>query len=341
MRTISVPGSLGPSRVLVGASLKDLPSLLPDTLTVLVTDQNVLNLYGRLFPPCPVLVTGQGESSKTPGSARALYKGLLDLGADRSSFLVGVGGGIVTDLAGFTAATYMRGIPFAFVPTTLLAQVDASVGGKNGVNLDGYKNIVGTFCQPAFVLCDTSLLKTLPPKETACGLAEIVKHAAIADNGMFAYLEQHAERALALDPEVITHLVLRSVEIKAGVVGRDARESGERKLLNFGHTYGHALEKVAGVSHGEAVAAGMAAAARLSVRRGLLHPEDAERLARLLVRLGLPVEVPADRNQVLEAMAKDKKRHKDTLDYVLLSGIGKAVTAPVALDELGNAVRPE
>jgi 3-dehydroquinate synthase len=204
-----------------------------------------------------------------------IFNQLVDMEVDRSTLILGIGGGIVCDIAGFVASTYMRGTPFGFVSTTLLSQVDASVGGKNGVNFGGYKNMVGVFNQPEFVVCDMMLLKTLPFREIQCGFAEIIKHGAIADHRMLDFIENHRDAALDLESRIVEHLVYRSVEIKAGVVTRDEREKGERRKLNFGHTFGHAIEKLTGIPHGEAVGIGMVMAAALSVKKGLLSPVDA------------------------------------------------------------------
>ena len=237
-------------------------------------------------------------------------------------------------MAGFVASTYMRGIRFGLVATTLLAQVDASVGGKNGVNLDGYKNIVGVFNQPERVVCDPSLLSTQAPADLGCGFAEIIKHAAIADTDMFAFLEAHRDAALTLDAVVITRLVYDSLRIKADIVNQDEREGDARRQLNFGHTFGHAVEKVTGAPHGEAISRGMAMAAGLSVARGRLQPEAAERLLALIRAYGLPIEIAGDRAALFDALARDKKRDGDHIHFVLLDGLGRAVVEPVSLDEL-------
>jgi 3-dehydroquinate synthase len=220
------------------------------------------------------------------------------------------------------------------VATTLLAQVDASVGGKNGVNFGGYKNMVGTFNQPDFVLCDLEMLSSLPEEQLQSGFAEIVKHAAIADANMFAYLERNATRALALDLEVIENLVYQSLVIKSTIVNKDEKETGERRKLNFGHTFGHAVEKVTGVTHGQAVSIGMVLAARLSRHRGLLTTGEEQRLQDLLAQLRLPLQKAFDREAVLEALGKDKKREKESVHFILLDGLGKAVVADIPLSEL-------
>ncbi|MBW1988403.1 MAG: 3-dehydroquinate synthase [Deltaproteobacteria bacterium] len=334
MKEYVVRGLLGDSRVLVGESLDSLAALLPERGVLLVTDENVDRLYGDRLPDFPKMVLPPGEAEKTLDTAREVYRRLVRLEAGRDWFLCGVGGGVVCDLVGFVASTYVRGMGFGFCATTLLAQVDASVGGKNGVNFEGYKNLVGAFNQPRFVVCDPAVLATLPEEEAASGLAEVVKHAAIADPDLFTFLEENAREARGLAPEAVLRMVGDSVRIKSAVVSEDEREAGRRKVLNFGHTLGHALEKAAGVSHGYGVSAGMAAAARLSVDMGLLAEEEARRLENLLLSLGLPLSLSADRRAVADALLRDKKRAGDTLDYVLLSGLGTAVARPVPVKKL-------
>jgi 3-dehydroquinate synthase len=220
------------------------------------------------------------------------------------------------------------------VPTTLLAQVDASVGGKNGVNLNGYKNMLGVFNQPEFVLCDPEFVSTLTEEDFVCGLAEVIKHAAIADLDLFSFLEVNQQAVLARKPWAVQRLVGDSVRIKADVVGRDEREAGLRRILNFGHTLGHALEKVTGISHGRAVSQGMAAAAELSVRYGLLSRADVARLTALLFAYNLPVELQADSASLIRALARDKKREGEDMHFVLLQGLGRAVVQTLPLLEV-------
>jgi len=334
MQVFDITGASRPSTILVGEKIENLHRYLPAGRTVVITDANVRQLYGDRFPEVPVLSIGSGEAAKTLETATDLYETLLGLEADRGTFILGIGGGIVCDVTGFVASTYMRGLRFGFVATTLLAQVDASVGGKNGVNLEGYKNLVGTFNQPEFVLCDLQLLQTLPEAEVVNGLAEIVKHALIADAGLFAFLEGHAGQALGLDSAVVERLVCDSVVIKSGVVGRDEREAGERRKLNLGHTFGHALEKVSGMTHGEAVSVGLALAAALSARRGRLTAAGYDRVIRLLRSLRLPCSASADPERLVDAVLRDKKREADSIHFVLLDDIGRAVVEPIPIAEL-------
>jgi 3-dehydroquinate synthase len=334
MKTITINTNSGMSRILIGERLENLQRYVPVAKPAIITDVNVGRLYPLDSMAGDVITIGTGEAIKTLDTVRDIYARLVSSGTDRSAFIVGIGGGIVCDICGFVASTFLRGVRFGFVATTLLAQVDASVGGKNGVNFNGYKNLIGLFHQPQFVICDPEVLKTLPQKEISCGLAEIVKHAAIADADLFEYLERHADAILALDRQAIEKLVRVSVRIKAAIVGRDETEKGERRRLNFGHTFGHAIEKVSSLSHGEAVSAGMVMASALSVKRGLLSALEHRRLCDLLKKLKLPNSFASSPQQIFDAVAKDKKRAGDRIHFVLLNGIGKAVVELITIKEL-------
>src|SRR6056297_2497052 len=334
MKTLSISGATGHSEIFVGESFEHLSDHLPADRAIAITDENVGRFYGDLFPVREVITIGQGETIKTLETVAGIYDQLIEREADRSVFMVGIGGGIVCDIAGFVASTYLRGVRFGYVPTTLLAQVDASVGGKTGVNFRGYKNMVGVFNQPEFVLCDPRVLKTLPARDLACGFAEVVKHAAIYDADYFEFLEQDASRARSLDPEVMTRVVYDSIAIKADVVNRDEREKGERRKLNFGHTFGHAVEKTEGLGHGEAVAIGMMMAARLSRSRHMLDQKSVDRLADLLSAFHLPLESQVDQKQIMDALARDKKREGDAIHFVLLEALGRAVVQAIPISEL-------
>lgn len=337
MYQLKINTSRSTSQVLVGESYLNLPAYLPENRqAVIITDSHVRQYYRNMIDRYPVIEIGCGEEHKTIRTVEGIYSALLGCNADRNSFIVAVGGGIVCDVAGFAASTYMRGIPFGFVPTTLLSQVDAGVGGKNGVNFGGYKNMVGTFSQPLFVICDAGMLNTLPAKEFVSGLAEVVKAAAIKDGRLFDYLEQHAGEILAGKPDVLSHIILESVKIKAQVVEHDEREQGERRILNFGHTFGHAVELLGGVSHGEAVSVGMMIAARWSAGEGGLPADSVERIERLLKRLGLPVSTTLSAGDILQTALKDKKRESDVLRLALLESIGNAVIRPVSVCEVNE-----
>ena len=334
MKTFRISGTTGTSTILIGERLQNLTAHLPNQKPIIITDGNVGRLYAEKFPPAPVITLEPGELSKSLATIDRIYDRLLELEADRSSFIVGIGGGVVCDITGFVASTFMRGLRFGYVATSLLAQVDASVGGKNGVNYGGYKNLVGTFNQPEFVICDPQLLKTLPEKEVLCGLAEVVKHALIKDPALLAFLEQNSDGILRLAAGDIERLVSDSVTIKSTVVNQDERESGLRRILNFGHTFGHAVEHLQCISHGEAVSIGMVIAADISMRKGMLTANDVARIIQLLERLKLPTAPAADPARMIDAVRKDKKRENDIVHFVLLDGIGQAVVAALPLADL-------
>ncbi len=340
METIFVKGGTGSSRILAGESLENLKSYIPPSGVFIITDSNVNRIYGKSFPGHPVFVTEPGESSKATETVLSACRWLLDKGAGRDSFILGIGGGIVCDIAGFTASVFMRGVRFGFVATTLLAQVDASVGGKNGVNLDGYKNIIGCFNQPDFVICDTEMLVSLPPEEIKNGLAEAVKHTLIDNRNMFKTIWDNAGEIKELkNTGVLNRLISHSVHVKAAIVNRDENEQGERRKLNLGHTWGHAIEKITGMPHGKAVSIGLVFAARLSEHKGLLKPRDRERLTELLVRLELPTASSTDPMQVLTALLKDKKREADHIHFVMIKSIGRVVVEAIPVRWLQDYVK--
>jgi 3-dehydroquinate synthase len=279
-----------------------------------------------------------GDRSKNLRQVARLYDALLERRADRSTVVVALGGGMVGDLAGFAAASFLRGIPFVQVPTTVLAMVDSSIGGKVGVNLPQGKNLVGAFHQPRLVWIDLATLDTLPARQRAAGLAEVIKAGAIADAALFERLERDAEKLMDLDAEALLPVLARACAIKADVVRRDERESGVRMLLNFGHTLAHAVEKLTGyrkILHGEAVAIGMVFAARRSEALGLAPAGVADRIEALCRRIGLPVELPAlPRRTYLSALRVDKKKREARIHYVVLREIGRAETLPLEPAEI-------
>ncbi|MAE93099.1 MAG: 3-dehydroquinate synthase [Deltaproteobacteria bacterium] len=288
-------------------------------------------------------VVPDGERTKNLLQARKLYDAMLSAGADRSSAVLALGGGVVGDLGGFVAATLLRGLPVVQVPTSLLAMVDSSVGGKTGVNVPRGKNLVGAFHQPRLVWIDSATLSTLPGRQLAAGMAEVVKHAAILDEKLFRRLERDVPRLMDLDPTVLVPVLQRNCAIKAEVVARDEREAGPRMLLNFGHTLGHAAEALKGfrgILHGEAVSMGMAFAAHRSEELGLAPSGTAERLVDLLARVGLPTALPDfPRSAYLRALSVDKKKRAAHIHFVVLRRIGKAETRPLRPAEIWPARR--
>ncbi|MBU8848292.1 MAG: 3-dehydroquinate synthase [Desulfobacterales bacterium] len=338
METFHVKGQLKLSSVYLGESLKNLENYLPSTQTIIVTDKNIKKYYQKDFPDVPIITIETGENIKTLATVETILKKLIHFSCDRDSFIVGIGGGIVCDITGFAASIFLRGINFGFVSTSLLSQVDASIGGKNGVNLDSYKNMAGVFNQPEFVICDINLLNTLPEKEISNGLAEIVKHALISDADMFNFIENNKQKALALDYDTIFRLVADSLKIKSQVVQQDEKESGERRKLNFGHTIGHAIEKIERTGHGRAVAMGMVAAAKFSQARHLINQQDVSRIRSLLNDLNLPIALDYNAKQIINAVGKDKKKQGDDLFYVFLEKIGRARVEKISFDEMNEFI---
>jgi len=271
-----------------------------------------------------------GETAKNLKNVEGIARSLVKAGADRNAVVIAVGGGVVGDVAGFAAASYLRGVALVHVPTTLVAQTDSAIGGKTGVNLPEGKNLVGAFYPPRMVVVDTNVLKTLPQREFCGGLAEVIKYGVIADAKLFAFLEKNIEKLLARDSLVLGHVIARSVEIKAEVVGKDERESGLREILNFGHTFGHALESATGYrkyQHGEAVAWGMIAAALFGHETQITPAADASRIISLIRRMGkLPAWPNVAAKRLIELMGSDKKTRNGKLRFVLTPGIGKAAT---------------
>ncbi len=325
------------SRIVVGPASENFSRLLPADAprTILITDAKVHANNLAFVNAHEHIVIGQGESSKTFVKLEEIYRQLLGMGADRSTFLVGMGGGIVTDVTGFVASTYMRGVRFAFLPTTLLSQVDASIGGKNGVNLDGYKNIIGVFNQPEFVLCDPELLSSLPDREFRAGLAEIIKAGIIGDPELFAMAEGHTFEEIRSDADLLREMIIRSIRVKTAIVEHDQRERGERRKLNLGHTFAHAIEKsFTNFSHGEAVAAGIAIVCDAAVRSGKLDEATAGRIRAVIGRMGLPTEYPVELKQLLIAVKADKKREGNGIYLVFPRDIGNCTVEKVPIDEL-------
>ncbi len=309
---------------------------LKGRMSAIVTNETVAPLYAKqvketlesLGQKVHVIVLPDGEVYKTWETLQKIFDGLLEQTADRKTTLIALGGGVIGDMTGFAAASYMRGIPFIQVPTTLLSQVDSSVGGKTGINHPLGKNMIGAFYQPAAVLADLDTLKTLPPKELAAGLAEVVKHGAIADTQFLDWIEAHTAELNRCDAAAMEFAVLRSCEIKSDVVAKDEREGGLRAILNFGHTFGHAIEAGMGYGewlHGEAVGCGMVMAADLSTRLGGITVADAQRLKNIIAALHLPTVPPNfGVERYLELMSVDKKAEGGEVKYIVLHPVGQA-----------------
>ncbi|MDR0418589.1 MAG: 3-dehydroquinate synthase [Prevotellaceae bacterium] len=330
MKEITLHGS----NILVGERLENLKQHLPKTQVIVITNPTISKLYGKYFEDFKTIELKEGEKYKTLDSIAYITKKLIEFKADRDTFILGFGGGIICDITGFVASIFMRGCRFGFVSTTLLSQVDASIGGKNGVNFEGYKNILGVFNQPQIVLCDPAVFSTLSLKEYVAGFAEIVKAAMITDVSLFEYAEQNAGKALNEDADVMEHLVYESVKIKADIVTKDEYEHGERRKLNLGHTFAHAIEKISNLSHGEAVSIGLVMASQTSVQLGLMREEEKKRVVNILNKLTLPIAVNIPHPTLFDAIHKDKKKSGNSIHIILPVGIGDCEVHNVLFSEL-------
>lgn len=322
------------SLIIIGEKWTNVRNYLPGTGGVIITDDNLVRLYGDKFPELPVITVKPGEASKSLQTIGEVTSKLLGLGIDRGGFILGIGGGVVCDLAGFVASIYMRGIRFGFVSTTLLSQIDASVGGKNGVNAGEVKNVIGTFRQPDFVICDPAMFVTLPPDEFLSGLAEMIKTGAILDNLLLDDIDKNRQAILRRDESLMTSLITRSVRLKATVVSEDEKESGKRMILNFGHTYGHVIETETSMKHGFAVASGMVLAAGLSSELGLLDSGSHDRLIRILNDFGLLPGYRISSEMVWAKISGDKKKKGEEISFVLIGPPGTATIRKISVKRL-------
>lgn len=329
---VNTPGAT--SEIFVGRNWETVKTLLPASGVVIVTDDNVHQLYGKNFPEFPVISISPGEASKNLGTIESLAEKLLSAGVDRSGFILAIGGGVVCDIAGFLSSIYMRGIRCGYVSSSLLAQVDASTGGKNGVNLGGTKNILGIIRQPEFVICDTNMLLTLPEPEYLSGLAELIKTAIIGDRYLFDLIESSYKEIINRNTDLLNILVTRSVRFKAKVVSEDERESGIRRILNFGHTFGHAVEMQKSVKHGFAVASGMELATELSFAKDLISISEKGRIITLLRKFGLIEKHDLQDAQIERLVLHDKKKTGSDIHFVFTDGIGSALVRKVSTTEL-------
>ncbi len=309
----------------------------PEENTIFLTDENVYAAHARKFKGKKTIVIPAGEKHKNQSTVDEVINELIAMGADRKTLLVGVGGGVVTDICGYVGSVYMRGIRFGFAPSSILAMVDASIGGKNGIDVGAYKNLVGTINQPSFLLYDMKLLRSLPKEEWINGFAEIIKHACIKDAALFSELESNSIAALRKNANSLSSLISRNVLLKSKVVKQDEFEQGERKLLNFGHTLGHAIETAYALPHGHAVSIGMIAASKIS--EDVLGFSETKRISSLLRKYGLPVQLDFDKSRAIEMVKMDKKKIRSTMSFILLKKIGKAVIQPMEMDELEEYIK--
>ena len=333
IKKVMIKGLIRDSEVIIGGSLDKLGEYIPKSNVIIITDERVHELYSSRFPAFPVIRIKRGEESKSLDTIELIYSQLLALNADRYTYILGIGGGVVCDISGFAASTFLRGLRFGFVATTLLAQVDASIGGKNGVNFSGFKNIIGVFNQPELVMCDHSLLKTLNEHEFLSGLGEVLKYGFIGDPEILNYFksEGFVDRE---DLKLIHELVIRSVNIKKSIVEKDEMETGERRLLNFGHTFGHAIESAHGLSHGMAITYGMLAAIYISEREGYLSQEESNKARDIILNSGIIKDVKINLEKLQAQFIADKKRSGKFLYFVFLHSFGNAFSEKAEIGKI-------
>jgi 3-dehydroquinate synthase len=318
------------------SSVAQLKNIVDKKSTIIITDENVFEAHKNKFKGYNCIVLKPGEKYKIQATVDSIVDTLIKMQADRKSVLVGIGGGVITDLTGFVASVYLRGVQFGFVPTSILALVDASIGGKNGIDVGEYKNLVGNIRQPSFILHDATLLQSLPQKEWENGFAEIIKHACIKDATMFRQLQQHSLKEYIKDKKLLPALIRRNALIKINVVQKDEFEKGDRRLLNFGHTLGHAVETQYELLHGQAISIGMTYACMISEQ--LTGFNQTETLVKLLEQYNLPTYASFDKKKVFEVLKMDKKRIKKEMNFVLLNKIGEAVVMPIELSMLEKMI---
>ncbi|MBL7749404.1 MAG: 3-dehydroquinate synthase [Chitinophagaceae bacterium] len=319
------------------SGISHLKNITDPKATVLITDENVFNAHTKRFKGWNTIVLKPGEEYKVQGTVDTIIEKLIEMEADRKTTLVGVGGGVITDITGYVAAVYMRGLRFGFIPTSILGLVDASIGGKNGIDVGAYKNMVGIIRQPSFILHDMVFLNSLPQAEWENGFAEVIKHACIKDAAMFADLEKNTLKAYQGRQKSICELIRRNALIKTKVVQRDEFEKGDRRLLNFGHTIGHALETQYELLHGQAISIGMTYACHISEQ--LAGFKQTEKVVSVLEKYNLPTYASFNKQKVFEVLKMDKKRERKEMNYVLLEKIGKGVVKPIALKQLEKIIQ--
>ncbi len=318
--------------------LDAIPRLTPDRNTIILTDERISILLPEKLSRLQRIIVPSGEAHKKQQTVDRILEELIRLDADKESILIGIGGGVVTDLAGYVASVYMRGMRLALAPTTLLAMVDAAIGGKNGIDIGPYKNMAGTIYQPEFILFDYSVLSSLPMEEWQSGFAEIIKHACIADAGLFSDLQQHEISFYQNNPEALHTLVRRNVLLKTVLVAEDEQGAGKRNLLNFGHTLGHPLEMLHRIPHGHAISLGMMLAASCSEEIFGFPSTEKAALMHLLQQYGLPVARKTDAKQLLELAVKDKKKSGDAIRFILLKTIGEARIEKIPLAQFADLI---
>lgn len=320
----------------LAGGISHLKEIVNRNSSIIITDENIYQAHTKRFKGWNTIVLRAGEEFKVQETANTVIEQLIEMEADRKTTLIGVGGGVITDITGYVASIYMRSIPFGFLPTSLLAMVDASIGGKNGIDVGVYKNIVGTIRQPSFILHDLVFLNSLPQCEWENGFAEVIKHACIKDAAMFRELESTTLKKYQSRKTAVCRLIQRNAILKTRVVQQDEFEKADRKLLNFGHTLGHALENQYELSHGQAIAIGMTYASHISQQ--LTGFKETARVVSLLEKYNLPTYASFDKQKVFNVLKMDKKRERSEMNYVLLNRIGKGVIQSIPLSEMEQII---
>ncbi len=337
MQKKTVPFSSGKVNFYFDAKFTQLNELTGKKQTVIITDENVYAAHEKKFKGWNAIVLKAGEQYKIQETVNSIIDQLIAFGADRKTWLVGIGGGVVTDLTGYVAATYMRGLRFGFVPTSILAMVDAAIGGKNGIDIGVYKNLVGTIRQPSFLLYDYSFLKSLPQSEWINGFAEIIKHACIKSVRMFNELSERSLDYYQKNKAALSRLIYENASVKIKVVKEDEFEQGERRLLNFGHTLGHAIENQYALPHGHAISIGMVEACKIA--KQLNGFKQGYKVEQVLAQYALPVQYSYNKQQAIEVLKMDKKKENLFMNYILLEKIGKGVVTPIPVKELSLIIQ--
>lgn len=319
------------------SNISDVKNFIDIDKAFFITDENIYSAHTKRFKNLNTIVLKPGEKYKVQQTVDSIISQLIEAGADRKTILIGVGGGVVTDITGYAASVFLRGVKFGFIPTTILGLVDASIGGKNGIDVGLYKNMVGTITQPSFILHDLNFLKSLPQEEWQNGFAEIIKHACIKDAKMFKELEANTLKKYQSNKTLLCKLLKDNAMLKCKVVQQDEFEKGNRKLLNFGHTLGHAIENSLQIKHGYAVSVGMAAACELS--KNILGFKETERVIALLEKYHLPVSAKFIADKTLHLMMGDKKKINNSIQYILLKKIGNAVVHPIEISSLSHFIK--
>lgn len=329
------------TKIITDVNFEDITTLVPKDKIICITDENIYKLYKTRFPTDKVIVLPSGEAYKNMETIEKVINKLIDYKVDKTNHLIAIGGGVISDISGFVASIYMRGIPFSFVPTTLLSQVDASIGGKNGVNYNGIKNLIGNIQQPNFILYDLSFISTLPKEEFVSALAEIVKYGLIADKNLIDYIEQNVENIKTYDKQVLQKLINWSISIKSQIIEKDPYEKDIRKYLNFGHTFGHVIESKIGIRHGEAVSLGMIISIEISCLLNNFPQNERERIIKLLQKLNLPITLNKTIQNYVDLIEFDKKREGESIKLILLKSIGNPVIETLNINflkEKGNII---